>query len=188
MIKPNYQNSTQKIIETLKKRKLVILKCDTIYGIAGKAPETYDTLCNIKGREAHQSFLILIPSEKELTAFTDTALPANLKSWWPGPLTIIFPGKSGTASVALRIPADPLLLSIMQEGNLALYSTSVNFHGEPPLGMIDEIIEKFDSRVDLIVDSGNLLKGIPSTIIDIRYSPYKLIRQGALHLPGDMCR
>jgi len=188
VIKPNSQDSIQKIIETLKKHKTVIIKCDTIYGIVGKAPETFDAICQIKGRAEHQSFLILIPSKKEIAAYSDAALPEKLQPWWPGPLTIIFPDKAKTGSVALRMPDDPLLIMIMQEANLALYSTSVNLHGEAHLDKIESIIERFDSRVDLIVDSGDLAQGAPSTIIDIRCSPYKLVRQGALNLPGDLFR
>jgi len=185
VINQNSATSIPKIAGILKRHKTVILKCDTIYGIIGKAPETFASLCDIKGRSENQSFLILIPAVEALSDFTNKVLPVRLRNYWPGPLTVIFPDKSGTGTVAIRVPDDPYLIRLMQEADCALYSTSVNFHGAPPLSKIADIIEQFSDKVDLIVESGDLISGIPSTIIDICDQPYKLIRQGGVVLPRE---
>jgi L-threonylcarbamoyladenylate synthase len=211
--------TTGVLISTLGSGGVVIMPCDTIYGLVGVAPDTEERLRRIKGR-GEREFLRLIASPDWLPRFTDLPLPESLKIYWPGPLTLIFPAKPSTdaaggrtgaaggdarggrdasvqrdaaverevpgdsGTVALRVPRDPLLLSLMAELKCPLCSTSVNRTGEPPLWRIQEILEQFEDSVDLVVDAGDRPAGVPSTILDVSTSPFRLLRSGAVEIPG----
>ena len=170
----------------LERRALVVMPCDTIYGIVGIAPDTEAALRRIKGR-GEKSFLRLIPSSDWLSRFSDASLPESLQRYWPGALTIIFPGRqSPGTTVALRVPDDPLLLRLMESLDRALFSTSVNRSGEPSLWRIGDIFERFGDRVGVIVDAGDRPGGVPSTVLDTTGSPYRVLRRGAVELPDEL--
>jgi L-threonylcarbamoyladenylate synthase len=158
------------LVEVLQSTGVVIMPCDTIYGFVGVVPEAEVKIRELKGRQ-EKSFLRLIPDLKWLPRYTGGRLPSELKPYWPGALTVIFPAKK-TGTVALRIPDDR-----------ALFSTSVNASGKPALWRIDDICSAFESRVDLVVAAGDRPQGMPSTILDITERPFRLLRRGAVDLP-----
>jgi len=190
---------SETLVSTLQSAGVVIMPCDTIYGLVGLAPDTEERLRGIKGR-GERSFLRLIGSPEWLSSFTDVPLPESLRSYWPGPLTLIFPAKDGpvpsdpetvapgTETVALRVPRDPLLLSLMEELGRPLYSTSVNRSGTSPLWRIEDILEQFEDRVDLILDAGDRPARVPSTILDVSTSPFRLLRSGAVKIPSRLLK
>jgi L-threonylcarbamoyladenylate synthase len=174
------------LLEVLENAGVVIMPCDTIYGFVGIAPDTDGKIRKLKGRQ-EKSFLRLIPDTSWLDRYTDRGLPPELKSYWPGALTVIFPAKK-EGSVALRVPDDPLLLEAMNRLGQPLFSTSVNVSGKPALWRIEEICSAFESRVDLVVAAGDRPQGIPSTIIDITAKPFRLLRRGVVELPDGIFR
>lgn len=175
------------IISTiLNNNGVVIMPCDTIYGIVGVAPDTETRIQNIKGRSPQKPFLQLIPSLKWLPKFTAMKVPEFLSCYWPGPLTLIFPGIKESTKVALRIPNDQFLCKILFFLKKSLYSTSVNKAGQSHLWQIEDIIAQFADNVDVIINAGNFKNALPSTIVDLTSKPFMLIREGELKLPPDI--
>ena len=177
-------NLPEQLTEVLNAGGVVIMPCDTIYGFVGIAPDTEDKIRKLKGRQA-KSFLLLIPDIGWLPRYTDSVLPPELKEYWPGALTLIFPARE-TGTVALRVPDDPLLLALMRRLDKPLYSTSVNTSGQPALWRIAEIAAAFEQRVALVVAAGDRPDGVPSTILDLTVKPFRLLRRGAVDLPGEL--
>jgi len=176
------------LVDVLNSNGVVVMPCDTIYGLVGIAPETEDKIRSLKGRQ-EKSFLRLIPDLRWLPRFTASVLPEELKAYWPGALTVIFPaGEGQTGTVAIRIPDDALLLRVMERLGKPLYSTSVNSGGQPALWRIQEIVSAFEASVDLVVAAGDRPAGIPSTIIDITSRPYRLLRRGAVDIPSGLLK
>ena len=176
---PNLLNIT---LDILKRKGIIIMPCDTMYGIVGIAPETEKHIAKLKKREREKGFLQLIADISWLERFTDKKLPESLKNYWPGPLTLMFPDRSG-GTVALRVPNEEFLRELLLNLDKSLFSTSVNSAGEKPLFRIAEIIKRYNDKVDLIIDSGNYLNSVPSTIVDISSPEMKVIRRGAVVLP-----
>jgi L-threonylcarbamoyladenylate synthase len=174
-----------RLTEVLGGGGVVVMPCDTIYGIVGIAPASEERIRAIKGRE-QKSFLQLIVSAGWLNRFSDLELPEALTALWPGPLTLILPARCSPATVALRVPDDSLLRELLQELDRPLFSTSVNRSGEPPLWRIADIVEAFEGSVDLLVDAGDLEGRLPSTILDVTSRPFRILRQGALELPPEL--
>jgi L-threonylcarbamoyladenylate synthase len=159
-----------------------ILPCDTIYGFVGRSSTTENRIRKIKGRSETKQFIRLISGVDDFYEISATKINEQLLSLWPGPLTIIVAHKEG-GTVAVRVPNDPFLQSILHPVDEPLISTSVNRTGEKPLWKIREIIDTFESEVDLIVDGGDFDEPVPSTIVDATCTPNRIIRQGACTVP-----
>jgi len=182
VVKKSSSNLLTVTLDTLKHEGIIIIPCDTMYGIVGIAPETEDHIAKLKRRQREKGFLQLIADISWLDRFTDKEMPEVLRNYWPGPLTLIFPDRS-EGTVALRVPAEEFLRELILTLDKPLFSTSVNSAGKKPLFRIAEIIRRYNDKVDLIIDSGDYLNSVPSTIVDISSSKMKVIRQGAIILP-----
>jgi L-threonylcarbamoyladenylate synthase len=173
------------ISAALLEQKIVIMKCDTIYGIVGIAPETKEKIGSLKKRDPAKRFIMLIPDADWATRLSDQMIPAGFTGLWPGPLTLIVNGKS-SETIAIRVPDDRLLAEILKRVGKPLFSTSVNLSNEKSLNNIEEIINGFGDTVDYIVDSGAIPDAIPSTIVDLTGIPYKIVRQGRMKIPSSL--
>jgi len=176
----------KKIISVLSKKGIVIMPCDTIYGIVGVYPFTDSKIRDIKGRGENKPFLILIQKDW-IKRFTAISIDKYFLDLWPGPLTLIVPDFKGN-TIALRVPDDKRLQKILLKLNKALFSTSVNKSGFNNLEKAEDIEAEFGSLVELFVNEGDLIGSRPSTIIDLSVSPYKLIRQGACKIKSEILK
>ena len=167
----------ENIVSILSNEGLVIMPCDTVYGIIGIYPATDNKIREIKGRGENKPFLILIKKEW-IHNFTKIKINNYLLNLWPGPLTIIVPGLNND-TIALRVPDDKRLQKLLLELKKPLYSTSVNKSGQQTLETEHAIESEFGNKVDLFVKEGDLIGSRPSTIIDITQLPYKILRNGA---------
>ena len=160
---------------------VVIIPCDTIYGIVGTVPETESRIRKIKRRET-KPFIQLFSDPDHIENAYDIVIDQKIVALWPRPLTVILQTKMEKTS-SFRVPDDPWPVSLIKTVKKPLFSTSVNFSGMQSLWEIAEIKKYFDKRVDCIIDAGDLPEGQPSTILDAASSPYRILRQGACHIP-----
>lgn len=155
---------------------VVVLPCDTIYGLCAANHIGEKALVDLKGRPDNKPFLILatLKQAKELC----TSIPQDILDTWPAPLTVVLNTKDGKKT-AIRVPADPFLQKILEVSGTPMYSTSVNMAGEPSLLDFTEISQRFEAFVDCVVRDKEIQGKVPSTLIDATVKPYKLLREGA---------
>ena len=177
------KESRKLITSNLKAGRIVVMACDTIYGIVGRVPDAEDHIREIKGRKETTPFLQLLATRDSLKS-TDVILPdSDILNLWPGPFTFVLATARGGTS-AYRIPGDSYLRSIISDVGFALYSTSVNRSGNPPLNNPLEILAEFNDSFAVVEDSGIFLNRKPSTVVDLTAEPFKILRQGAGTVPG----
>lgn len=164
----------------LKEEKVVIIPTDTVYGFSGVINKTDFKIRSIKGRAENKPFIILISEPEEINSISAQKLPSSLLNYWPGALTVIVRKKDNSnTTVAVRCPGDEWLRNIIYLTGSPIYSTSVNRSGFPVLNSIEEIKREFESEVSLIVDDGDKIGALPSTIV--RYDgKISVVRQGSL--------
>lgn len=164
----------------LKEEKVVIIPTDTVYGFSGVINKTDFKIRSIKGRAENKPFIILISEPEEINSISAQKLPSSLLNYWPGALTVIVRKKDNSnTTVAVRCPGDEWLRNIISLTGSSIYSTSVNRSGFPVLNSIEEIKREFESEVSLIVDDGDKIGALPSTIV--RYDgKISVVRQGSL--------
>ena len=171
-------NSAVAAAAELKQGHIVIIPTDTIYGFSGLIGKTGEAIACIKGRAENKPFIALIAEPADIYRYTDIKIPEHILNLWPAPLTLIVPLK-GQGTQAFRCPADEWLRNVVAAAGDAVYSTSVNRSGMPPLTDISTICREFEDSVALIVDGGNL-EGLPSTLVDLTSGTPCVLRQGSV--------
>ena len=171
-------NSAALVAAELNQEHIVIIPTDTIYGFSGLIGKTADSIARIKGREENKPFIALLAEPADIYRYTELKIPEHILNLWPAPLTLIVPLK-GQGTQAFRCPADDWLRSVVAAAGDAVYSTSVNRSGTPPLTDIEVICREFEDSVALIVDGGNL-EGLPSTLVDLTSGTPRVLRQGSV--------
>ncbi len=188
----SWQKTTDrnKLVDSLKKNEVSLVTTDTIPGLLARmTPEGHQKLNQIKGR-AEKPYLILISSKEQLATFIDQKLTPELQKLvdecWPGPITLIFKGKSEYASFAqskdgtigLRVPDHEGLRDILKHFK-GLFSTSANKTGKPSPTQIHEVEPSIQEAVAFIVQDEGKKQHLASTILDCTGPEIKVIREGA---------
>ncbi len=172
------------VLEALETGLTVIFPTDTIYGIGGN-PWDDSVIAKVralKGRTADQPFTLHVASVADLDRYAE--IPERIRptvaSLLPGPYTLILPARptaplcSVTAgTIGIRVPRHPFFASVIAPLGRALFGTSVNAHGEEPMGEVNDMIDRFPS-VDLIVVGA--VSGNPSDILDLTAVPPRALR------------
>ena len=173
-------DSMNVVAAELRRGNIAVIPTDTIYGFSGLIGKTAEAIARIKGRSEDKPFIALIAEPADIYRYTEIKIPEHILSLWPAPLTLIVPLKGkGQGTQAFRCPADDWLRSVVAAAGDAVYSTSVNRSGMPPLTDIDAICCEFEDSVSLIVDGGNL-EGLPSTLVDLTSGTPCVLRQGSV--------
>lgn len=174
----------------MREGKLVIVPTDTIYGIATKMIKeaTIQHLYEVRGREQEPALPFLMVSAKHMPQLTrPNAVACRLaRAFWPGPLTLILPPAADLPAyaratpIAIRVPNYPPLMPLLEAVGGYMLITGVYRPGFPPAILVEEAAAMFDEGIELILDGGPSLYGIPSTIIDCVADPPVLVRRGAV--------
>lgn len=168
------------VSQTLLNNGIAILPSDTLYGFSCIQGRGEHRIEEIKGRGEGKHFLKLSLKE-QLPMLTKEIPDPKFLSYWPGPLTLILKGINNPTE-GIRVPDNQFIQEILKEVGQPIISTSVNYSGQSPMTSIEEIIEEFEDKVDLIVDAGVLPPSLPSTIIDLSTGIPRLVRQGQLRV------
>ncbi len=166
----------EKIASLLRENRVGVIPCDTIYGISAAAcRETAERILEIKRRPKNKNFITLTTVEQ--LKKSDLIVPEKLYSIWPAPLTAILADRSGVTH-AVRVPNDSFIQSLVPLSG-PIWSSSVNFSGEPSLTDFDSIYDAFSGLVDFIVRRPMPENGVPSTLLNCTTDPWSVLREGA---------
>lgn len=181
--------------EVIRSGGLVVFPTETVYGL-GADTFNKDAVVKIfeaKGRPLDNPLIIHIASIEQLEEVVDLK-PIRLdvyrlvEKFWPGPLTFILPKTqhvpyevtAGRDTVAVRMPAHPVALKLVDLSRTPIAAPSANLSGKPSPTLPEHVIKDMVGRVDIILDSGETLYGVESTIIDLTIDPPMLLRPGAI--------
>jgi tRNA threonylcarbamoyl adenosine modification protein (Sua5/YciO/YrdC/YwlC family) len=182
------------VIEVLKNDGIIIYPTDTVYAIGCDiySNKAIEKICRIKKIKPEKSkFSFICNNLSHISDFTkpfDRSVYKLLNRSLPGPFTFILNANSAVPSIfknnkktiGIRIPDNPIPLSIISELGNPIISTSLHDEDEIVEYLTDpaEIFEKFENMVDLIIDGG-YGGNVPSTVIDCTGKESFLVRQGA---------
>ena len=171
--------------------ELVIHPTEAVYGLGGYLEDgPLARLRSLKDRRAG-GFVVLIPAARSVADLLDADGRALARAFWPGPLTLVLddpddrfhPGaKAADGSIAVRVPGHPLTLRLLRDTRRPITSTSANRPGAPPAVTFREAREAMLllGTEPFALDAGPLPGGAASTVVSLRESCPKLIRQGPL--------
>jgi L-threonylcarbamoyladenylate synthase len=126
----------------------------------------------------------------ELARETAAGFVKLAEVFWPGALTIVveaghgLPLKvtAGTGRIALRWPRCEVVRQLISEVQGPITGTSANISGFPSCASADQVMKQLGDRLPLVLDSGETGAALPSTIVQLNGSEWKILREGAIPL------
>lgn len=178
--------------------KIILYPTETTYAL-GVNPfdlEAWKKLCELKGRSELQpsSWLVRNIKDIEKFAYVNEMSRKIIDEFLPGPLTIILPAretvpsfaKAKDGTVSFRISPDEtaqkLISKHIEEAGAPLTCTSANLHGLKTGKNVNEILEQFGDKSNLIneVVDGGERDGVASTIVKITDDGFEILREGPI--------
>ena len=186
------ENLIAEVVKSLNNGGIIIYPSDTVYALGCnifdiRAMEKLAQIKKIKLEKAH--FSIICNDLSHLSNFTkpiDTSVFRFLKTHIPGPFTFILEANKslplaykGKKTVGIRVPHHSIPQMIVEKLGHPIASTSIKDDDEVIEYSTDPelIAEKYDSLVDIVIDSG-YGDNVASTIIDLTSGEPEILRQG----------
>jgi L-threonylcarbamoyladenylate synthase len=177
------------IAEVLRNGGVALVPTDTVYGLAvhPERDDAIDKLFALKRRPRQRNLPVQVSSVaeiKNLGVEISDAAQRLLDAFFPGPLTVALgvvnplPWLAGRTEIAVRVPADELMLALLKETG-PLLVTSANLHAEATAESVPEILAALDGRPDAILDGGPRTV-VPSTLVNCNLPAPRIERVGAI--------
>lgn len=162
----------------LREEKLVAIPTETVYGLAGNAfsEKAVADIFSVKQRPVFDPLIVHTSSLERLETLA-TSLPEQARAlaarFMPGPLTLLLPKAamipdlvtSGSELVALRIPAHPVALALLQMLDFPLAAPSANPFGYISPTTAAHVAAQLGDKIPYILDGGACQIGLESTIV-----------------------
>jgi len=170
---------------------VLAIPTDSFYALAGGAfqPLALEQLLRIKGGREGSPVPVLVSDLSQVEQLTDRipdVASQLMQVFWPGLLTLVLPAKpslspiltGGQGTIGVRQPNDPRVCELLKHTG-PLTGTSANRTGQPPAQLVEEVMQKIGSDIDLILDGGPTLGGQPSTVLQVE-PELRILREGAI--------
>ena len=177
--------------EILRSGGLAAIPTDAAYslvGVTGHAP-LLDRIRRIRGVDERHHFTLLCRDLSEIAKFArvDNVQFRLLKSATPGSYTFILEGTKELPrrllhpkrkTIGLRVPDHPLVLALLEALDEPLLSSTLILAGEEEsLSDSDEIRERLEKQLDLVMDVGACGQEM-TTVINLTEGEPQLVRAG----------
>lgn len=173
---------------------VVAFPTETVYGLGADArnAEAVDGIFAAKGRPADNPLIVHIADKTKLDELAERVDEASRRladAFWPGPLTLVLPVKAGAvsprvtaglATVAVRMPAHPVALSLITAAGCPVAAPSANRSGRPSPTLAEHVRDDLGSRIAGIVDGGPAGVGVESTVVEVAGGRIHVLRPGGI--------
>lgn len=178
--------------DVIKKGGLVAFPTETVYGLGASAldPDASRRIYLAKGRPSDNPLIIHIskPEEAEKYCFTSDLYYKLAEKFMPGPITVIMKKKDivpstvtgGLDTVAVRCPSDKVARELIRLSGVPIAAPSANTSGKPSPTCAQHVRDDLDGKVDVIIDGGECVIGLESTIVKICDGNVSLLRPGGI--------
>lgn len=187
------QQQIERGISILREGGIVAYPTDTVYGLGAciSLSQAVERVYQVKKRPRNTPLPLLLADKSQLGEVAEPVPPIAwllAEKFLPGGLTIVlFKSKSvpdivtgGGKTVALRIPAHPVPLALIQGVGTPIVGTSANLSGKPSALTAEEVYAQLDGKVDLIINGGRCPGGKESTIVDLTGETPLILREGTI--------
>lgn len=183
------------VVERLSMGHIAAIPTETVYGLAADAfsDSAIKKVFSTKKRPTNHPLIMHIDSQWDLTQWV-SHIPDYayylIESFWPGPLTLILPIKSGEinplitggqSSVAIRAPNHAVAQELLLKFGKPLVAPSANPFGKISPTTAQHVKQGFPTNDFLILDGGRCSVGVESTIVSaLEPLTYEIARPGII--------
>jgi L-threonylcarbamoyladenylate synthase len=188
-------NRIREAAEVIRSGGLVAFPTETVYGLGANAllDRAVRRIFEVKRRPKDNPIIIHIARFEDLSVLASEVPPAAerlARHFWPGPLTVILPRSdivpdaptAGLPTVAIRMPSHPVARALISEADLPIAAPSANLAGRPSPTSAAHVLSDLDGCIDLLIDGGEIVYGLESTVIDLTSDPPVVLRPGPITL------
>jgi L-threonylcarbamoyladenylate synthase len=180
-------------IAALRDGDVIVFPTETLYGLGADAlnSRAVEQVFQLKGRDPLNPIPVLVADQRmlyHLVADIPTLAQKLMDQYWPGPLTLILPGRkdiptpllNATGGVGVRLSSEPIATQLVRALGRPLTATSANPSGRAPARTLQEANKYFADRVQIFVDGGTLTSKRGSTVVEVMADRIKVIREGEI--------
>jgi tRNA threonylcarbamoyl adenosine modification protein (Sua5/YciO/YrdC/YwlC family) len=190
------QNPQRRLVkqaaEILRNGGLVAYPTDSSYALGCHLDDkrAVDRIRKIRRLDRHHNFTLVASDLKQVSLFAklNNEQYRLIKALTPGPYTFILNAKRSVPnrlvhpkrrSIGIRIPDTTLVQELLAElGEPVMSSSLILPNSDIAMGDPDQIREKLEHEVDLVIDAG-VTGNQASTVIDWHGDELKIVRLGA---------
>lgn len=188
------KESIDRAAKALAKGEIAAFPTETVYGLGANAlnAAAVAKVFAAKDRPRFNPLIVHVLGEEEAEAYAvinDTAR-GLMRAFWPGPLSLVLPRKSGCAiadlvssgldTIALRAPSHPVARALLEAARLPIAAPSANRSGRVSPTTATHVEAELGSLPAMILDGGPCTLGLESTVLGIDGDEVSLLRLGAL--------
>jgi L-threonylcarbamoyladenylate synthase len=172
---------------------LVAFPTETVYGLGANAMdvEAVARIFTAKGRPSTDPLIVHLSGLEQMPQVASSISPlvrTLAETFWPGPLTLVLPKRpevpdlvtSGLETVAVRVPDHPVALSLLRAAECPIAAPSANRFSHTSPTTAQHVWQDLQGRVDLILDGGETIVGVESTVLDVSSKPARILRPGGV--------
>lgn len=173
---------------------LVAFPTETVYGLGADARngKAVAAIFEAKGRPHFNPLICHYPDAEAAFAdvHADDRARAVAAQFWPGPLTLVLPRRSGCTvdllagagldTLAVRVPDHPLALALLREAGVPVAAPSANRSGEVSPTTAAHVLAGLGGRIAAVLDAGPCAVGVESTVLDLTGAGPVLLRPGGV--------
>jgi L-threonylcarbamoyladenylate synthase len=179
--------------DILKSGSLVAFPTETVYGLGANALDE-SAVSNIfatKGRQDDNPLIVHVASTNEAGSLVDSTSEVFwtlTKAFWPGALTLVMKKSAiipdnvtaGLDTIAIRMPQHPAALALIREFGFPVAAPSANTSGKPSPTKAIHVLNDLSGKIPYILDGGDCMVGIESTVLDISGKTPRILRPGGV--------
>jgi L-threonylcarbamoyladenylate synthase len=172
----------------------VALPTETVYGLAADATDgtAVARIYAAKGRPAFNPLIVHLPdlAAVEQRVTLNHLVEKLAARFWPGPLTLVLPARAhngiaslvsaGLPTLAVRVPAHPVMQQVLRDLGRPLAAPSANASGRLSPTRAAHVLASLNGKIAAVLDGGPSTSGLESTIIGFEGVTPVLLRAGAI--------
>lgn len=185
-------------IESLAEAKEIIfgggvvgMPTETVYGLGGNAFDdtAVQRIFQVKGRPNDNPLIAHVHKDYDLSKIIDFDPPYAKKlreAFLPGPLTLVYPSTGkvspfvscGLNTLAVRIPSHEGAQAFLKAVDIPIVAPSANLSKHVSPTSAKHVYDDFSGKIPLILDGGECIGGIESTVCDVTGEIPVVLRPG----------
>lgn len=187
------QRAVDQAVAVLSSGGLIAYPTDSGYALGAQLgnAEALDRIRAIRDLDSKHHFTLVCRDFSQLgqMVHVDNSVFRAVKAATPGPYTFILPAtrevpkrllQEKKKTVGVRIPDHRISLALVEALGEPLLSTTLILPGENEAMTTGwEINEALDGRIDAVVDAGDDVPAVPTTVVDLSERTAEVLRVGA---------
>lgn len=186
-------NGIKECAKHLVSGEVVAFPTETVYGLGANAFDAgaVEKIFVAKGRPSDNPLICHIGDKALIKDIVSEITPLAQKlidAFMPGPVTVIMrksdkiPAEvtAGLDTVGVRMPSDPVANEFLKACNVPVAAPSANLSGTPSPTNARAVMEDMDGYVYAVIDGGDSVFGLESTVVDATGEKPVILRPGAI--------